>query len=92
MNQLTAANQGIVTEEMQEVSRLEGMPAETLIERIRAGQLIILRGRFNKKQVVGIGKGLRTKINASIGTSSACCNLDVEVEKAKTAELHMQIR
>jgi len=88
MNQLTAANQGIVTEEMQELSRLEGMPAETLIERIRAGQLIILRGRFNKKQVVGIGKGLRTKINASIGTSSACCNLDVEVEKAKTAELH----
>lgn len=88
MNQLTAANQAIVTEEMREVSRVEGIPVETLLECIKTGQIIILRGRFNQKKIVGIGKGLRTKINASIGTSSACCNLNVEIEKARAAELH----
>jgi phosphomethylpyrimidine synthase len=36
--------------------------------------------------VVGIGKGLRTKVNASIGTSSDICDIDMEVRKAKIAE------
>lgn len=88
MNQLMAANQGVITAEIQDVSRVEGISIDIISERIKAGQIVILKGRFNEKKVVGIGKGLRTKINASIGTSSACCRLDMEVEKARVAELH----
>lgn len=86
MNQLMAANQGIITEEMKEVALTEDIPVETIVDRIKAGQIVILKGRFNEKKVVGIGKGLRTKINASIGTSSACCKLEMEIEKARAAE------
>ena len=34
----------------------------------------------------GIGTGLRTKVNASIGTSSDICDIDLEVQKANAAE------
>ncbi|MHC4886775.1 MAG: phosphomethylpyrimidine synthase ThiC [Planctomycetota bacterium] len=42
-------------------------------------------GRKGQK-VSAIGNGLRTKINASIGTSSDICDIDLEVAKAKAAE------
>ena len=35
---------------------------------------------------MGIGRGLRTKINASIGSSTAIADIAMEVEKAKIAE------
>jgi phosphomethylpyrimidine synthase len=35
---------------------------------------------------VGIGKGLRTKVNASLGTSSDIVDVEMEVEKARVAE------
>ena len=35
---------------------------------------------------VGIGKGLRTKVNASIGTSSDIVDMEIEVVKARIAE------
>ena len=38
-------------------------------------------------RLCGIGEGLRTKVNASIGTSSDLVDIDVEVEKARQAEL-----
>ena len=34
----------------------------------------------------GIGKGLATKVNASIGTSSDIVDYDAEVRKAKAAQ------
>ncbi|MCP8320204.1 MAG: phosphomethylpyrimidine synthase ThiC, partial [archaeon] len=34
---------------------------------------------------LGIGEGLRTKINANIGTSTDLCDLSLELEKAKVA-------
>jgi len=34
---------------------------------------------------VGIGRGLRTKVNANIGTSTDASNIDDEIEKAKVA-------
>ena len=38
------------------------------------------------KKWSGIGTGLRTKVNASIGTSSDICDLEAEIRKARIAE------
>ncbi len=84
--QLEAARAGEVTEEIREVARQEGIDEETVRERVAAGQIVIAKGRFNGKKVVGIGKGLSTKINASIGTSSDVCDIDHERRKARIAE------
>ncbi|HFQ80362.1 MAG TPA: phosphomethylpyrimidine synthase ThiC [Desulfobacterales bacterium] len=85
-NQLLLAQQGQISAEMRQVAALEGLEAELIRERIVAGQVVILKGRHGEQRVVGIGKGLRTKINASIGTSSDFCDVEHEKRKAVIAE------
>lgn len=84
--QMTEAKRGMVTPEMEVVAKAEGKPVEFLLRGIAAGRLIIPRnvGRENVS-VQGIGEGLRTKINANIGTSPDYANIDEEVEKARIA-------
>jgi len=86
VNQLEQAGKGIVTNEMMQVCEQEDIDPEILINRIKAGQIVILKGRYKEKNTVGIGMGLRTKINASIGTSTDVCDIDHEVNKAIIAE------
>ncbi len=86
MNQLQSAVEGVVTPEMEDVARMEEIDPELVRERVALGQIVILKGRFREKRTVGIGKGLRTKINASIGTSTDVCDLDHEKAKARIAE------
>ncbi len=84
--QLESAFDNQLTKEMKQVCQDEDISPELLLERIRQGQIVILKGRFNGKRVVGIGKGLRTKINASIGTSTDVCDIEHEKRKARIAE------
>ncbi len=88
MNQLHEALKGVVTKEMEQVARAEEISPELLRLRVEKGQIVILKGRFKDKKTVGIGQGLRTKINASIGTSTDVCDIDHEVRKAQIAEQH----
>ncbi len=85
-NQLEAAKGQKITEEMEAVSRQEGVAPEIIRERLQEGQIVILRGRKNQRRIVGIGMGLRTKVNASIGTSTDICDIEHEKRKAKIAE------
>ncbi len=88
MNQLQEALNGVVTAEMKEISQAEDIAPELVRQRTEKGQIIILKGRFRERKTVGIGSGLRTKINASIGTSTDVCDIDHEVRKAVIAEKH----
>ncbi len=52
-----------------------------------AGHIVIPGNPVRPRQkVVGIGKGLRTKVNASIGTSSDISDVELEIRKARIAE------
>jgi len=79
------AQQGIITEKMRNVAKTEGVSPEYIMEQVKEGHIIIVTGSERRKSVA-IGKGLRTKVNASIGTSSDIVNLDMEIEKAQIAE------
>ncbi len=85
--QLEHARQGTITRQMQIVAQNEGLPEAFIVEHVAKGEIVIPcnPGRPNQK-VVGIGTGLRTKVNASIGTSSDICSIDLEVEKAQAAQ------
>lgn len=85
-NQLQMARQGEITAEMRMVAEQEGVAPEFIRTRLEGGQIVILKGRHREKKVVGIGQGLRTKINASIGTSSDVCDVEHEKRKAAIAE------
>ncbi len=85
--QLEFAKQGIITEEMLTVAENEGLHKEFIRKSVAKGEIVIPCNSNRKHQkITGIGTGLRTKVNASIGTSSDICDLSLEVEKAKAAD------
>ena len=85
--QIELAREGIITQQMQTVASDEKMDATIIRDRVAKGQIVIPNNPFRKGQkVVGIGRGLSTKVNASIGTSSDICDIDMEVRKALAAE------
>lgn len=85
--QIEQARNGVITAEMKAVAAQEPLCAETIRERVARGEIVIPCNPARKGQKVsGIGYGLRTKVNASIGTSSDICDIDLEVAKARAAE------
>ncbi len=84
--QIKAAKKGRITEEMRIVAKNEEESPQSIRQRLAEGTVIITRNvQHENVHPIGIGKGLRTKINANIGTSPDLCDLNLEVEKAKIA-------
>jgi phosphomethylpyrimidine synthase len=84
--QIKAAKEGQITQEMRIVAKNEKESPKRLRQRIAEGTVIITRNiQRDNIHPIGIGKGLRTKINTNIGTSPDVCDLDLETEKAKIA-------
>jgi len=84
--QIELARQGIISEQVASVADAENMAPETLRQLVAAGKVVIPWNHNRRPQAVGIGKGLRTKVNASIGTSSDIVDYAAEVRKAQAAE------
>lgn len=69
-----------------EVARNEGLPPESICEGLAAGRIVIpANRRHSNLRPVGIGRALRTKVNANIGTSSQAGTLVGELEKLRVA-------
>jgi phosphomethylpyrimidine synthase len=85
--QIEHARENTVTLQMEAVARDEGLSATLIRDRVARGEIVIANNpRRPHQKVVGIGTGLRTKVNASIGTSSDICNVEAEIRKAQIAE------
>ncbi|MDQ0287397.1 phosphomethylpyrimidine synthase [Desulfofundulus luciae] len=86
MTQLLAARAGEVTAAMRRVADRERVPVEEILRKVAAGTVVI---PANKNHVgldpCGIGEGLRTKINANLGTSTAFASIEDELVKLETA-------
>lgn len=87
MGLIEDARQGRITEEMAEVARHEGVTEDFVRRGIAEGHIVIPVSPYRKVRICGIGEGLRTKVNASIGTSTDIVDLEMELEKARQAEL-----
>jgi len=77
---------GRLTDEMKTVAEAEGKTPEFILRGMVAGRIVIPRSPYKYTKPVGIGKGLHTKVNASIGTSSDIVDVEMEVAKARMAE------
>lgn len=84
--QVEEAVQGTITPVMKEVALQEGLEPETVRRRIADGQIVVPLNVNRPGRTVGIGMGLRSKVNASIGTSTDIVDIDAEVRKARAAE------
>ncbi|MDP3111211.1 MAG: phosphomethylpyrimidine synthase ThiC [Thermodesulfovibrionales bacterium] len=81
MTRIELAKKGIITEEVKLVAKDEGLMPEQLSEDIAAGVSVIPININHKIKPIGIGRNMRTKINANIGTSKDKISIDEEMEK-----------
>jgi phosphomethylpyrimidine synthase len=71
---------------MEAVARAEGVSIEQVLTGIANGTIVITRNNLHASITpLGIGKGLRTKVNANIGTSKDRMSVEDEIEKLKVA-------
>ena len=85
MTQLEQARKGQITPEMEKIAKNEDIEVQQILRRISKGHIVIPKNINGKSTPLGIGKGLKTKVNANIGSSSEQEDVTWEVKKAKTA-------
>jgi len=85
MTQISEAKLGKITEQMKRVAKNEKIDIAVVKRRVASGHIVIPFNPVHSPDSLGIGKGLRVKVNANIGTSREYCNVKEEIEKAKIA-------
>ena len=92
MTQLKTARAGNISPEMELVARQEKVTPSYIREMVARGKVVIPVNRRRREklsriqQVRAIGVGLRTKVNANLGTSSDYTDTQEELEKLRVAE------
>ena len=85
MTQMQEALMGNITDEIRSVSETEGLDVHKILRGLASGRIVIPKNIEGRSKPIGIGKGLKTKINANVGSSSELEKVKWEVEKAKAA-------
>jgi phosphomethylpyrimidine synthase len=86
MTQYLKAREGVITPEMEQAAGDEKRSPEYIRQGIADGTIIITQNvRHKTANPLAIGKGLRTKVNASIGTSGDHADIEEELQKLDVA-------
>ena len=86
LTQKSEAQKGNVTPEMEYVAKNENIDVNKLMRLIDAGKIVIPKNINGNSKACGIGEGLKTKVNANIGSSSKIDDIELEINKAKLAK------
>jgi phosphomethylpyrimidine synthase len=74
-------------ENIKRVAKDEDVEPEFVKEGVQRGTIVILKNEMHQKaKPVGVGKGLRTKINVNLGTSPDMCDFDLELKKLELSQ------
>ena len=87
MTQLEYARRGVITEKMKLAAVAEGVSPEFIRTGLAAGTIVICHNNLKHPNGIplAVGTGLRTKVNANIGSSSDDTDIQKELEKARIA-------
>ncbi len=86
MTQLELARQGVLTDLVRQAAAAEGIDPELLRQGLAAGTAVVCHNTRRAGGIpLAVGQGLRTKVNANIGTSRDDTSVDKELEKARVA-------
>jgi phosphomethylpyrimidine synthase len=87
MTQLELARQGEISDEMRICAEQEEVSPEYIRKGVEDGTIVVVRNvKHDTIAPLAIGKGLRTKINANIGTSKDRVDLELELQKVRVSE------
>lgn len=85
--QMYYAKQGIITEEMEYVAKLEDLKPELIRSEVARGRLIIPANVMHTNlEPMAIGIAVKCKINANIGSSALASEIEGEVEKIQVSQ------
>lgn len=85
-NTISEARKGRPTRAVKSVAKQEGLEIEELLQGLTEGTIVVPANRLRQlRKPCGIGKGLRVKVNANIGTSPQAVDYEVELEKVVAA-------
>ncbi|MBI4723237.1 MAG: phosphomethylpyrimidine synthase ThiC [Candidatus Stahlbacteria bacterium] len=83
MTQIELLKQGKISSQVKRVAQDEGVEETFIVEGVIKGEIVIpCNSTYNLSHPVGIGKGLRTKVNSNIGSSPDCIDYELERQKA----------
>jgi phosphomethylpyrimidine synthase len=75
-----------MNEDLRKVARDENISLDFLKEGIEKGRIVVLKNKAHPHiKPIAVGKGLRTKINANLGTSPDFVDFELELKKLETA-------
>jgi phosphomethylpyrimidine synthase len=84
MTQLLKARNDEMSSEMELVGVKENIDVKELVKKIAGGKVVIPASILHKNlDPIGIGQGLKIKVNANIGSSPDKAELDYELEKLR---------
>lgn len=74
-------------EDIKRVAKDEEVEIGFMKDGVEKGTIVILKNKVHQKaKPVGVGKGLRTKINVNLGTSPDMCDFDLELKKLELSQ------
>ena len=85
MTQISEAKKGKRSNQIKAIAQSEQIDVQKLQRRVAHGKIVIPNNPIHAPEPLGIGKGLRVKVNANIGTSREHCSLQEEIDKAHAA-------
>jgi len=86
MTQLEMARKNKISEEMEICAEYEGVEPKFIRKGIENGNIVVIRNKKHKSiSPLAIGKGLKTKVNANIGTSKDRTDIDLELKKVRVS-------
>lgn len=86
MTLIEQSKQNIITKEVEEVAKYEQLSNDFIVKGISDGTIVIPKNiKRIQKMPRAIGAGLKTKINANLGTSPDHINIKEELEKMEIA-------
>ena len=84
MTQLEWARKGVLTPVVEAMAKKEQLGSDVILQGLAEGSIVIpANPNHSNLSPCGIGKELRTKVNANIGTSPDCAELEAELEKLR---------
>jgi phosphomethylpyrimidine synthase len=86
MTQLERARRGELSPQMQSAAELDGVEPELIQQGVAEGTIVLPANRNHRSlRPAAIGKGLRIKVNANLGTSAADADPEQTVARARSA-------
>ncbi|MDD5044538.1 MAG: phosphomethylpyrimidine synthase ThiC [Candidatus Omnitrophica bacterium] len=87
MTLIESAKKNKINELIRSVSHQESLSLDYLRKHILSGEIAVFKNKNHRlKKMCAVGKGLKTKINANIGTSTKKPNLKKELKKLEIAQ------